>query len=112
MTRTRISEETFGKYFVDEQGELWRHVMYASSPTASMERVDGEHAGEKRGGCVGSRILDGFTLLVPEGDDDEHPVSAADLEERCTMLSVSRNRCTLVGGHSGRHMDGFDRRWT
>lgn len=69
---SRLSEETIGRYFVHTDGSVWRHVGYCAYPTATMQRVDAADRAlpggepERRGGAVGSLILDGFTLLVPE----------------------------------------------
>ncbi len=62
---TPIGEATLGRYFLDERGQLWQHITYAASPTATLRQVGTE---QYRGGCIGSPILDGFTLLVPEDE--------------------------------------------
>lgn len=72
--RTPIGTETVGKYFVDERGELWKHIAYSDRPTATLERVSEPQfvamgdAESRMTAVVGSQLLDGFTLLIPEGD--------------------------------------------
>ncbi len=71
---TGPSEKTVGRYFLDAQGELWRHISYCAQPTATMEKVGtaavarvlGSKELVRRGGAIGSPILSGFRLLVPE----------------------------------------------
>ena len=61
---TRPSAETIGHLWVDEDGIIWRHVTYAAEPTASFEMVNDKTT--RRGGVIGSPLLRGLRLLVPE----------------------------------------------
>lgn len=69
---TQLSDETVGKFFVDKSGQVWRHIMFCDSPTATVERVEmtgrAGAAPARVGGAVGSPILQdlGLRLLVPE----------------------------------------------
>jgi hypothetical protein len=76
---TRPSEETLGTFWQDEEGQIWRHTSYCEHPTASFKLVlyaDGVSAqddGEpiRKGGAVGSPILDGLTILRPESSQED-----------------------------------------
>jgi hypothetical protein len=73
MPRSHLTEETVGKLFVDKDGNYWWHVSYCAYPTASVESMEwrGASPPTRRGGAVGSPILDDLDLriLVPEDDD-------------------------------------------
>lgn len=65
---SRMDESTLGSYWVDEHGEVWKHIVYSDQPTATLERVDMARLGTRKrvGGVVGAPIFDGFTRLVKE----------------------------------------------
>lgn len=66
MPRTPISEQTVGAVFVDEDGVLWQQIMFCAEPTASFIKIGAPEV--KKSGAVGSRILSGLTVMVPEGE--------------------------------------------
>jgi len=57
-----------GAFYLRDDGTLWRLVVYAAQPTASLEQVAvdrSEIAGAHRvGGVVGASIFAGFRRLV------------------------------------------------
>lgn len=75
--RTPPGEATVGQLFVDEAGRVWRHISYSTQPTAGFERVDETAipALQRLEGVIGSPLLAGLTLLVPE---DEIPGGLAE----------------------------------
>ncbi len=73
MTPPRFTEDDVGKFYADEKGDLWQLIAYASSPTATLERVTGQDAQVERDprrdridAVVGAPLFDGFRKLVPE----------------------------------------------
>lgn len=74
MTRTEISEDDVGHYYVDETNQVWQCISFTRSPTATLQKVGTEEA---RSGCVGSQILSRFTRLVPK-QESEIPVNCSE----------------------------------
>lgn len=50
-------------YWLGPDGKVWQLVLYCEHPTATFECLETQ---ERRGGAVGSPILEGFVRLVPE----------------------------------------------
>ena len=71
MQSPRISEETMGDFYLDENGGIWVHVSYCRHPTATLRKIDGLTIGpgvmsEEVSGAVGAPVFDRFTHLVKE----------------------------------------------
>jgi len=66
-----MSEDDVGEFFIRQDGSVWRLLIYAASPTATLERIwpDQPTVGGRRehiGGCVGAPIFAGFKRLRAE----------------------------------------------
>lgn len=62
-----LNENTVGTYFIDEQGDIWRHIAYSHEPTATLEKV--REPGKRVGGVVGAPIFEGFIALIESRDN-------------------------------------------
>lgn len=62
---SRVTARDVGDYYLGPDGDLWRLLLYCDEPTATFERLSDK---TRRGGAVGSPILDGFrkAKIVPE----------------------------------------------
>lgn len=60
-----MNEQSVGKLFKDQSGNLWECVAYCARPTARLQRVGSQ---KQVGGAVGSHVLQEYKQL---GSDDE-----------------------------------------
>jgi len=60
-----------GDILIDENGTLWRCVLWTDQPTMTIETVemDDEVGRSHRSGVVSAPIFNGFKRLVPEAEE-------------------------------------------
>ena len=58
-----MNERDFDSYWLGEDGKVWRIAYYCERPSVTFERVDDPTI--RRGGAVGSPLVNGYTRLVP-----------------------------------------------
>ncbi len=63
------TEADFEKFWLGEDGHVWKLLGYSELPTVTFVRVDDPTI--RRGGAVGSPIVRGFRELRPLGNEDE-----------------------------------------